>query len=397
MSDGFLARFSRKTSSGRFIPQLDGLRFIAIAMVVLFHLNGYVATYAPIAFSVAPSQDLFSRLLVHGHYGVQFFFIISGFILALPFASHHIHKTDRVALAEYYTRRLTRLEPPYLLSLIIICALIVLVKGVDLRTLAPHFGAGLIYVHNIIYGSGNRINGVAWSLEVEVQFYLLVPLLTTLFRIRGRLRRRVAIVGLALGATFFQWLFVQGTEGALALSILNFMQFFLIGFLLADLYLSEWRERRCQHWHWDVVAALACLSLPIIWSYVLSIRLVFPIVAFLLYCAAFRGIVTHRILGTRWLTTIGGMCYTIYLFHYPIINFAYGFSKSLIFTRNFDVNLILQFLFIAPVILVISALFFVLIEKPCMRKDWPRRFWMKIRFAPELWAPLEVPNKARRS
>ena len=396
MSHGFLERFSRQTSTGRFIPQLDGLRFVAIAMVVLFHLNGFVASYAPIAFSVTPKYDTLSRLLVHGHYGVQFFFIISGFILALPFASHYLNKTKRVDLAGYYTRRLTRLEPPYLLSLIIICAFIVAVKGVELQTLLPHFGAGLIYVHNIIYGTGNRINGVAWSLEVEVQFYLLVPLLTKLFGVRSRIRRRATIIALGAAAIIFQWLFVQGTEGALALSIFNFLQFFLVGFLLADLYLSEWRDSRSRHWYWDVVAVLGCLSLPFIWSHVLSIRLLFPVVAFIVYCAAFRGVVTHRILGNRWLATIGGMCYSIYLLHYPIINFAYSRSKALVFTNNFKVNLLAQILIIVPVVLVVSGIFFLLVEKPCMKKDWPRRLWMKIRLAPEVWAPIEVPDKGRR-
>lgn len=187
-------RFARETSTGRFIPQLDGLRFIAITMVVLFHLNGYVASYSPIAFSRPPDQDVLSRLLVHGHYGVQFFFIISGFILALPFASHHIHQTPKIDLSAYYVRRLTRLEPPYLLSLILLCALAVLLKGRELSTLLPHLAAGLVYLHTVVYGTANPVNAVAWSLEIEVQFYLIVPLLTKLFAIRGQLRRRSAIV-----------------------------------------------------------------------------------------------------------------------------------------------------------------------------------------------------------
>src|SRR5207247_1554150 len=120
-----------------------------------------------VAFSTPPEREGLSRLLVHGHYGVQFFFIISGFILALLFASHHIHGTSRTRLSAYFTRRLTRLEPPYIVTLILLCALIVLVKGEELRTLLPHLGAGFLYLHNIIYGSGNRLDGVAWSLEVE--------------------------------------------------------------------------------------------------------------------------------------------------------------------------------------------------------------------------------------
>jgi len=348
-------------------------------MVVLFHLNGYVAAYLPVAFSTPPDQDSLSRLLAHGHYGVQFFFIISGFILALPFASYRLIQTPRVKLSAYYLRRLTRLEPPYLLSLILICALLVLRRGEELRTLLPHLAAGSVYLHNIIYGSGNRINSVAWSLEIEVQFYLLVPLLTRLFALPSRLQRRVAIIGLGLAAIIFQRLFVHGTDGALALSLANFLQFFLIGFLLADFYLCEWRENAKRHWVWDVVAIVGCVSLPLVWSHSTSISFLFPVIAFLLYCAAFRGVLSYRILGNRWLVTIGGMCYTIYLLHYQIITLVFPRSKSLVFTTSFDINLVLQFLIIGPVLLGISAIFFLLVEKPCMKRDWPQRLWTRMR------------------
>jgi len=374
-----LNRFSRETSTGRFIPQLDGMRFVAISMVVLFHLNGYVASHSAAVFSAPPEQDGFSRLLAHGHYGVQFFFIISGFILALPFASHYLHDTPRIDLSRYYLRRLTRLEPPYLFSLVLICVLIVLMKGEDLRTLLPHLAAGFGYLHNIAYGSGNRLNGVAWSLEIEVQFYLLVPLLTKLFAIPKRSQRRLAVIALGLIAVISQWLFIDSTSGALALSIINFLQFFLVGFLLADLYLSEWCENPTRHWAWDVVAILGCFTLPFVWSHGILITFAFPVLAFLLYYAVFRGVVAYRILGNRWLVTIGGMCYSIYLLHYQIINFVFGRSRSLVLTNNFEINLLAQFLIIGPVVLVSSAIFFLLIEKPCMRKDWPGRLWAKAR------------------
>jgi peptidoglycan/LPS O-acetylase OafA/YrhL len=376
-----LGRFSRETSTGKFIPQLDGLRFIAIIMVVLFHLNGYVASYSPVAFSTRPEQDGLSRLLVHGHYGVQFFFIISGFILALPFASHHIHGTARPNLSAYFTRRLTRLEPPYLLSLILFCALMVLLKREELRTLLPHLFAGFVYLHNVIYGTGNRLNAVAWSLEIEVQFYLLVPLLTKVFAIRRPLQRRFVIIGLALTSIILERLFIHGSSGALALSILSFLQFFLIGFLLVDFYLCEWRKEPHHHWAWDIVALIGVVALPSIWSHVWSITFVFPVVAFLLYYAVFRGTFAYRTLGNRWLVTIGGMCYTIYLLHYPFINFAFGGTRSLGFTRNFDINLALQILIIVPVLMAISAIFFLFVERPCMAKDWPRRLRIRARFA----------------
>jgi peptidoglycan/LPS O-acetylase OafA/YrhL len=75
------------------------------------------------------------------------------------------------------------------------------------------------------------------------------------------------------------------------------------------------------------------------------------------------------------------MCYSIYLLHYPIISFVISRSKTFVFTDNFDLNLLAQFLIVAPVLLIISSGFFLFIEKPCMRKNWPGRLWEKMRVA----------------
>src|SRR5579863_1355272 len=94
-----LASFRRITTNGAFIPEIDGLRFIAIISVVFLHayaellnrialgptLGPTAAGNAPLPVDVFNPHGLF-RLLGHGGYGVEVFFAISGFILAWPFA-----------------------------------------------------------------------------------------------------------------------------------------------------------------------------------------------------------------------------------------------------------------------------------------------------------------------
>ena len=108
------AHFKRKTNTTAFIPQIDGLRFVAIVMVLLFHINLFVTSKIPFAFSrpAADSWWLF-RFLDSNRKGVLLFFVISGFILALPFAKAAREQGKPVELKRYYLRRLTRLEPPY--------------------------------------------------------------------------------------------------------------------------------------------------------------------------------------------------------------------------------------------------------------------------------------------
>jgi len=117
-----LLHLRRITSSGRFVPEVDGLRFVAIASVVLYHLHGFV-----LANRVAPDvRDSIRVVAEHGYRGVNLCYAISGFILGLPFAAHHLHGGPPVPLRPYFLRRLTRPGPPYIVNLLICFALLVL-------------------------------------------------------------------------------------------------------------------------------------------------------------------------------------------------------------------------------------------------------------------------------
>lgn len=108
--------------------------------------------------------------------GSSFFFAISGFVLALPFAEHHLFAANRPSLRAYFTRRLTRIEPPYLLNILAILAMLAVFKRESLRALLPEGLSSVVYLHGFIYPNSNGVNPAFWSLEVEVQFYALAPL-----------------------------------------------------------------------------------------------------------------------------------------------------------------------------------------------------------------------------
>ena len=170
----FLERFRRVTSSGSYMPEVDGLRFIAIAMVVgMAHTGTYMQDAV---LQVYDKSSYASQFLLEGVYGVSVFFIISGFILALPFATQKLLNGKQVSLQQYFLRRVTRLEPTYIVTLILYFVMrIWILKYESFNELLPHFFASLFYVHNIVYDAHSAVNGVAWSLEVEIQFYLLAP------------------------------------------------------------------------------------------------------------------------------------------------------------------------------------------------------------------------------
>ncbi|HSN59488.1 MAG TPA: acyltransferase, partial [Ferruginibacter sp.] len=229
--------FKRITSSGSFIPEIDGLRFIAIASVILFHISGFLIEKDHSIYTENIDYSFFTRLLSHGHLGVPLFFIISGFILALPFAKFHIGKENPVKLKKYFLRRLTRLEPPYILVMtLLLFGSIYVAKSISWNNGIISYLSSLIYSHGFIYEKGVQplLNAPAWSLEIEVQFYILAPLIAYLFAITSSGLRRLSVMVIAL-----LFLVFNHFNPLPFISIINYMHYFLMGFLLADLMISK--------------------------------------------------------------------------------------------------------------------------------------------------------------
>lgn len=390
LSEWVLSKLSRVTTSNRFIAQIDGLRFLAIVSVVLLHLSTAARRQLAEPIAAAGATDWLAWVLNHGGVGVQVFFAISGFILALPFALHYLDGRKPVALKDYFLRRVTRLEPPYIITLFLLFALHLATHTPN----GPGIGnllASIFYVHNIAYGEISKVNGVAWSLEIEVQFYILAPVIATLFAIKSQnIRRGVLVAVIALFA-FIKGQFDQSLNDMhLALSLPAFLHCFLIGFLFADVFVASWRQNPVgsSRW-WDLAGVLAIIGIfpagqSADWSVAglrggVFLSLLMLASTFVLFVSVFKGRLIKSFFTNRWVATIGGMCYTVYLLHYPITLFALKFTKSLGFGDSYWMNYLLQAAIILPIVLVGSAVFFALVERPCMLKDWPQQLWARVR------------------
>jgi peptidoglycan/LPS O-acetylase OafA/YrhL len=398
-----LGSFRRITTNGAFIPEIDGLRFVAIISVVLLHayaelLNRIASgpTLAPTRAGKAPLPvDVFNphgffRLLGHGGYGVEIFFAISGFILAWPFARQHVQASQNVRLRAYFLRRITRLEPPYILALLGRAVLLLVLGIYQARFVLVHLTASLLYVHNIVFGIASRIEAVSWTLEIEAQFYCLAPLLTLIYKIpRPWLRRALLICAIA-GATPLQRAFLPGwsgyqNAGAFNLSILAVIQFFLVGLLIADLYVDGW-HRIPRTWLWDL------LSIPLwflmFWLQPLAFRFLGPLILPILFVGAFKGMFIPRILRDPVISTIGGMCYSIYLTHRTTI-----LVLQLLLARfhlHFLIWLAISLVLVAPASIAVGAVYFRLIERPCMDPRWPQKLIARFRPGPRNRPPTDA-------
>lgn len=343
-----VALLRRDTGGRAYIAEIDSFRFVAISFTILFHLMQKTMQY------LLTDPRLFTSRL---NRGVQLFFTISGFVLALPFAKYWLKQGRKVDIKTYFLRRLTRIEPPFLVSLVLCLVIAVVIKKQSLHLLLPHFAATLFYVHSVIYAALSTINPVAWSLEVEIQFYLLVPLMVYVFAIRNtKLRRTILVIATLVMSAFGLWLNGHYRSDH---SIVGTSQFFIGGLLLADLYVLD--PPKTRTYLWDIIAVVG-------WFLVLFTNkqwwnLMMPLALVAVYWSAFAGKLVNHLFRSRFTSIIGGMCYSIYLIHQQIIGVV-----AIFFHRTAVVWVVSLTL-----ISICCTIFFLLIERPCMNHDWPIR------------------------
>lgn len=354
---------SRITSSGNYIRELDGLRFLALAMVFLIHLNH--AVHGVFEAGDAASSNLvqsFTNVAEYGALGVQVFFCISGFILGKPFAEAALQGGKKVPLSAFYLRRLTRLEPPLIIHLTIMLVLYLLFFNKSFGELLPHYLATCTYLHSAIYGVPSTLNSMTWSLEVEAQFYLCTPLLCLLFWIRSTRLRRAVILLVMFAAGILCKDLPRTTLPAQ-------LPYFLAGFLLIDLYLLEWKSDPQKSPVGDLVGVICLVLFCFACAYHRQLPAIQTIMALIMlgfFWAVFRGTWLRRLFRNRFLATIGGMCYTFYLYHLAVIaalsRILDGWVSHLGYFPTFMIYLVV----IGVVNWAVCSALFILFERPFM-------------------------------
>lgn len=381
-----LKYLSRKTNSLAFIPEIDGLRFFAIITVVIYHLNSALSDSLSFdwkAFYGLASPADTGWWIVRLDLGVKVFFAISGFILSMPFLKHYLAGGKKVEFRSYFIRRLLRLEAPFIVSLIVFFVAQVVLLNVDIVDYSQHLLASLVYSHGFIYGYPSPINPVTWSLETEAQFYIFIPFfLSFAFFLR---KKWVSLVVLCL--TFIIGLYLRkyifGNEMShLTASVLVYLTNFLVGILFAWIFIIRRQYFDKKTFLFDIIGLIAVFGLFMFYKpqIVIKNNFMFNLCVFVFITSVFKGKLLNWFFTRRVVFTIGGMCYTIYLIHYGLLHFlAQKFAfhlDGLGYNRQF-----LIFTSVSMVILaVVSIVFFITIEKPCMDKDWPKKLKHQLTF-----------------
>jgi len=362
----------RIITSNRLIPEVDGFRFLAIFIVIAAHI--YVQCDPPD--TTGPFAQLFHHAFGNGKLGVYLFFTISGFILGMPFARHHLQNDKAVNLRSYFRRRLTRLEPPYIVAMLLRFPVVMLYKHTAVAVAGLHLLASLFYLHNIVYNAYSTINPPAWSLEVEVQFYILAPILASIFLIRSATVRRSLLIAIILAGALVSSFLIQ-EESRISLTLLNYSQYFLAGFLLCDIYLLK-SQPNLPRPIWDLLG-LGIL----VWIFFGPSQLyyiLFPFLTVVLYLAGLNGQILRAFFANPFVSITGGMCYSIYLTHPTVLTIVTVLPNKLHLNRlPAGAETLIIFLLGFAATLICGAIFYVLLERPCMDPKWPQKLAARFR------------------
>ncbi|MEO6689636.1 MAG: acyltransferase [Dokdonella sp.] len=357
-----------------YFPGLTGLRGIAACWVMLFHLWMQAAQPSVILLGL----DL-TPVFSCGYLGVDLFFVLSGFLLGLPFLAWANRTRSFPNLVQFWKRRCLRVLPAYYIQLAILIVAGFTVSGVwpiDLRQLLAYLSMEFVFVDGI----SPMLNGVWWTLPIEWNFYLVLPLLGLAFaRMRGWLVALAALVlALAFRVLCYELLLADRAFGPLSypaiIQLPGRLDEFVFGMLAAWLHLrrSAPRPRR------DLGLLLLGIAGVIGLLYGLDgrgdifgtadTRWIFTYascagasLALVVHAAAARVRLADRLFAGRTLAFLGTISYSLYLWHGIVIQVAArsGFTQWLPIANLGGLALTL-----IPAVLAIAWISYRLTEHP---------------------------------
>ena len=191
------------STSDKQIPVLDGVRAIACLGIISFHLiddSGKQHIWKTLhgVHDMPGILAYLAKMLAYaGDSGVMLFFLLSGFLLFLPYAKALLFESSWPSICRFYLRRIFRILPGYYAALF----LMILFFHPEFLHSSHWHDLWLFLTLCMGYDLSGHLNGPFWTLAVEFQFYLLLPILAWLFSLivrRGTLHQRLLKLTLCL-------------------------------------------------------------------------------------------------------------------------------------------------------------------------------------------------------
>jgi peptidoglycan/LPS O-acetylase OafA/YrhL len=393
---------------------LTGARFLAALWVLVYHYT--------IQFRFATNQQSLQyqdqdqvnqhspleALIGQGHLAVDFFFILSGFILAYTYAT--ADGAVRGGPRAFWVARVARIYPVYLLGLLLGLGPYLAAEH-DVQNIILGVGAHLVMLHAWLPGNLD-LNQPSWSLSVEAFFYALFPLLLPLL---ARLRHRGLVLafvyswlafGLLLGGLALlglldgwgiQWWWHDFVRYNPAINLPDFVAGIALGLLFVKSDMGKTsRLSRLSTRGFDLVilALFAALAGTILLAHVLSVEsdvvdtlapVVMPLLALLIYFLAFQRGVIARILSLPGAVWLGEISYGVYILHEPLWHLLSAGAALVLRLQPGNVILLPSYFF---VVIAAAGLSFTYFETPLRRAIRAR--WGQPKVATVVATPQKV-------
>jgi peptidoglycan/LPS O-acetylase OafA/YrhL len=364
------------------LPALDGIRGLAILMVLVFHFVG----------STLPTNWVESAIIWvgnHGAMGVNLFFVLSGFLITgILYDAHNGPSYFR----NFYMRRVLRIFPLYygVLALVFFVApLVPLLRGPTLDYLLDRQAWAWLYAVNIyIAKTGDWSFSYLehfWSLAVEEHFYLFWPLVVLLLarRPRALIAASLAIALCAVVARFIAFLMGLSWWTIVVLTPFNLDGLAMGAALAVALRQPKAFEQLARVLPWAAVMVVALLALTYVWKGPLSSQGIAPVLPIrtalfnmLFLCLLFwaliapGGSVTARFFCSRTMVFLGTYSYGLYVYHHFISYYLYTNRTELELTHwlgSHGAAVALQATLGAAASLALAYLSYELFEKRFLR------------------------------
>ena len=357
-------------------PELDALRFFAFLSVFFFHWMDYVP--------VDPVKEPFLHTICTiGAFGVPLFFLLSSFLIT-ELLLRELQKTNKIQILSFYKRRILRIWPLYFLVLLILFILGKFLPDISTNHptawLAFVFFAGNWYIfkHGWIAGPIDPL----WSIAVEEQFYLAIPLLIRWGGKRVLLALSILLLLISVGVNiYYARLTYQGESGQWLNSWFQF-QFFAAGALLTLTLNGKIPDCSLALrillfaagliiWYWAVALTGVksydghpTISGALIgWTMVLT--------GTVLFCLAFLGLKANLV--PTWLVYLGRISFGLYMFHSTVFHFVFQVFKSSWQNKLSSFHLsaptlsIIGTLLVLTITIALAAISYRFFERPFLR------------------------------
>ena len=351
-------------------PEIDGLRAIAVGAVILYHTQQHAQISI---FGHQPFKG--------GFIGVDIFFVISGYLITSIILKELV-TTGTFSFKHFYERRVRRILPALLFVMLVSLPFAWMYL---LPSSFIDFSKSILYSLGFssnfyFHYSGQQYgaeNGLlipflhTWSLSVEEQYYILFPIVLLItFKYFRKYLIHILIFGFFISLGLAEW--TSRNYPSASFYFLHTRMWELIaGSILA--YFEITLGHRSKHQTLNLI--LPSIGLFLIGHSILffnnkvfhpSFYTLSPIIgACLIIWFSNKDELITKILSTKLFVGIGLISYSLYLWHYPILGFVFGFRKIIYLTQE---SLLNHFLF-GIIIVILSIFSYYFIERPFRNKN----------------------------